>query len=116
PVTAGTCLYITTNQQEHVSAQISVSIKESNVSRCLSLWHMASKNYSGSLNVITEKCDIGIKQLRNTTRTNFAETWNLSTVRVESGVYKIVIEGVWTSATGGVLAIDDVTLNETDCS
>ncbi|KAL3841715.1 hypothetical protein ACJMK2_019821 [Sinanodonta woodiana] len=116
PVTAGTYLYITTIQQEQVTAQISVSIKESNVSRCLSLWHTASKNYSGSLNVITAKCNIGIEQLRNTTHTNFAETWNLSTVRVESGVYKIVIEGVWTSATGGVLAIDDVTLNETDCS
>ncbi|KAL3841714.1 hypothetical protein ACJMK2_019820 [Sinanodonta woodiana] len=115
PVTAGTFLYITTIQQEHATAQMSVSIKESNVSRCLSLWHTASKNYSGSLNVITAKCNIGIEQLRNTTHTNFAETWNLSTVRVESGVYKIDIEGVWTSATRGFLAIDDVKLNENDC-
>ncbi|KAK3605568.1 hypothetical protein CHS0354_005872, partial [Potamilus streckersoni] len=111
----GSYMYITANQQEIVSAQITVNIKESNVSRCLSLWHTASKNYSGSLNIITTKCDNGIEQLRNTTNTNFAETWKLSTVRVESGVYLIAIESVWTSETHGFLAIDDVKLNETDC-
>ncbi|KAK3586240.1 hypothetical protein CHS0354_028604 [Potamilus streckersoni] len=114
PVT-GSYMYITANQQEHVTAQITVNIKESNVSRCLSLWHMASKNYSGSLNVITTKCDKGIEKLRNTTNTNFAEEWTMSTVGIEGGVYQIVIEGAWTNISLGFLVIDDIKMNETDC-
>ncbi|KAL3842751.1 hypothetical protein ACJMK2_020737 [Sinanodonta woodiana] len=110
------CMYITSEHQEYANAQITLAIRRSNTSRCLSLWHTASKDFRGSLNIITVKCEQAIERLRNTTIINFIQQWSMSTVRVESGVYQIVIEGILTNESSGVLMIDDIKLNDNDCT
>ncbi|KAL3842750.1 hypothetical protein ACJMK2_020736 [Sinanodonta woodiana] len=125
PTTDRTCIsdamncnymYITSEHQEHGNAQVTQTIRRTNTSRCLSLWHTASNDFRGSLNIITVKCEQAIEKLRNTTIINFIQQWRKSTVRVESGVYQIVIEGVRTNESHGVLMIDDIKMNENDCA
>ncbi|KAL3842752.1 hypothetical protein ACJMK2_020738 [Sinanodonta woodiana] len=109
-------MYATSEHQEHGNAQVTQTIRRSNTSRCLSFWHTASNDFKGSLNIITVKCEQAIEKLRNKTIINFIQQWSMSTVPVESGVYQIVIEGVCTGENRGVLMIDDIKLNENDCT
>ncbi|KAL3842786.1 hypothetical protein ACJMK2_020772 [Sinanodonta woodiana] len=109
-------MYVTSERQEHGNAQVTLSVRRSNTSRCLNLWHMASNDFRGSLNIITAKCEQAIEKLRNTTIINFFHQWNMSRVQVESGVYQIVIEGIWTRESRGVLMIDDIKMTENDCT
>ncbi|KAL3842785.1 hypothetical protein ACJMK2_020771 [Sinanodonta woodiana] len=109
-------MYVTCERQEHGSAQVTVSVSRTNTSRWISLWHTASHDFRGSLNIITVKCEQAIEKLRNTTIINFIQLWSMSKVPVDSGVYQIVIEGVWTKESSGVLMIDDIEMNENDCA